>query len=431
MCGTQLLQGIFTKQNCLLPTAPWKRNSSKGKEENGLKSCFHRRRLSGFVHFSISWCCCQELGAKLSAENIRKVSSLFLAWFLAGESPCCQAAAFGQWDVGTNWWETCTLWAVRLRNIGTSLWVVFLFNYTMLISAGGWGGVSSWEKRSSVTPGAGSNVDWKVLLVNDYRRDQTQVAATWLPRVDFEVGCTFSTPGETGETSPLPHARNTAGGTLPVLGDVRIHCTKACSPCDPALPPCDGGPFPDLSRGGFPTGGVWVVRSHAGHFGGCVTVRWWGKESLTGSMVRKSQPAALLLHLLPIQLLVAQQPVLFQGPHPSPWGWLMAAREVTAVLPCTGRSYSRGEWGRREVGSMRVSQECFSITGTHFCSSQRCWKASYVTCCEGLGHSWSGICKQNQQFNLKKRQVVSHASSPLAYFRLPDLSALWCCLCHC
>lgn len=261
--------------------------------------------------------------------------------------------------------------------------------------------------------------------------DQTQAAATWLPRVDFEVGCTFSTPGETGETSPLPHARNTAGGTLPVLGDVHIHCTKACSPCDPALPPRDGGPFPDLSRGGFPTGGVWVVRSHAGHFGGCVTVRWWGKESLAGSMVRKSQPAALLLHLLPVQLLVAQQPVLFQGPHPSPWGWLMAAREVTAMLPCTGRSYSRGERGRREVGSMRVSQECFSITGTHFCSSQRCWKASYVTCCEGLGHSWSGICKQNQQFSLKKRQVVSHASSPLAYFRLPDLSAPWCCLCHC
>lgn len=176
------------------------------------------------------------------------MSSLFLAWFLARESPCCQAAESGQLDVGTDWWETCTLWAVRLRNTGTSLWVVFLFNYTMLISAGGWACVSSWAKRSSVKPGAGSNVDWKVLLVNDYRRDQTQAAATCLPRVDSEVGCTLSTLGETGQKSPLPHTRNTAGGTLPVLGDVRIHCTKACRPCDPALHPRDGGPFPDLSR---------------------------------------------------------------------------------------------------------------------------------------------------------------------------------------
>lgn len=110
------------------------------------------------------------------------------------------------------------------------------------------------------------------------------------------------------------------------LGEVCVHCTKACSPCNPALHPCDGGPFPHLSHGRFPTRRVWVVSSCTGNFGRCVTGWWWGKESLAGPMVQKSRPAALFPHLLPLQLLVAQQHVLFQGPHPHGAGWWQAGR---------------------------------------------------------------------------------------------------------
>lgn len=299
----------------------------------------------------------------------------------------------------------------------------------MLISAGGWACVSSWAKRSSVKPGAGSNVDWKVLLVNDYRRDQTQAAATCLPRVDSEVGCTLSTLGETGQKSPLPHTRNTAGGTLPVLGDVRIHCTKACSPCDPALHPRDGGPFPDLSRfqpEGFglsvPMLGILEVAWQSDDEGRKASLGRWCKKASRWLFSCTSCPSS---SWWPSSLSCSKVPV---RPHGAGWwqpGRGQPCRPARAGATAEG-SGAEGRWEARES-----PRKCFSITGTHFCSSQRCWKASYVTCCEGLGHSWSGICKQTQQFNLKKRQVVSHASSLLAYFRLPDLSAPWCCLFHC
>lgn len=164
-----------------------------------------------------------------------------------------------------------------------------------------------------------------------------------------------------------------------------------------------------------PTLGILEVAWQSDGEGRKASLGWWCKKASRRLFSCTSCPSS---SWWPSSLSSSKVPV---RPHGA--GWWQPGRGQ----PC----YSQGEQGRREVGSMRVSQECFSITGTHFCSSQRCWKASYVTRCEGLGHSWSDICKQNQQFNLKKRQVVSHASSPLAYFRLPDLSAPWCCLFHC
>lgn len=355
MCGTQLLQGIFTKQNCLLPTALWKRNSSKGKEENGLKSCFHRRGLSGFVHFSISWCCCQELGAKLGVENI---SVQLVPGVVSGQGkPLLSGSRI--WAIGRGnrlvgnlhvmGRQTAQHWHVPLGGIFIQLYnanfcrwlgVCFILGKEIKCETRGWikrGLESIAGERLSKRPNAG--------------------CSHLLAQSGFWGWMYLKHPGRNWSDVPLaPHEKH---GWRDVAGPGgRSHpLHQSMQPLWPSASSSWWWPLPRPLT--FPTGGVWVVSSHAGHFGGCVTVRWWGKESLAGSMVQKSQPVALLLHLLPIQLLVAQQPVLFQGPRPSPWGWLMAAREGAAVPPCKGRSYSRGERGRREVGSTRVSQEVF------------------------------------------------------------------------
>lgn len=124
------------KKNCLFPTALWKRNSPRGKVLT--KIIFPQKRSLWICPFFYFLTLLSGIGAEVCAENLRPASSLFPAWFVARESPCCQATEPGQWDVATSWWENCVLRPVRLYNIGISPRVVFLFKYIMIICVNYW-----------------------------------------------------------------------------------------------------------------------------------------------------------------------------------------------------------------------------------------------------------------------------------------------------
>lgn len=138
----------------------------------------------------------------------------------------------------------------------------------------------------------------------------------------------FSNLCVSGLTSPLPHM-SMAGEPLPVLGDIQVHCSKTWSPCNLALLPWGGGPFPDLSHGGFAIRGVWIVSSRARRlWAGQVKPRRAGGAKNQGS----GSPPEPSAHPAPAD--PAAHPVSV----PVPKDWLVAAREGPTLSPFTGRS---------------------------------------------------------------------------------------------
>lgn len=109
---------------------------------------------------------------------------------------------------------------------------------------------------------------------------------------------------------------------------------------------------------------------------------------------------ALLLHIQP---LLTQQPILFQGPCPH--GLVDGSQRGATLSLFAGRSCSQGEWARRRE----------SLTGALFHP-------------QGLGKA--AMLSESKPSSLIKKRQISHISSPLADFGLPDLCAQWCFLFH-